>query len=214
VEVMTSARQSQVIPGFVECGISARPIPGEIESGDLHLVVALTDGMLIAVIDGLGHGREAAAAARAAVDSLREAPHEALAVLMQRCHLALRNTRGAALSLAWIDGVRDQLTWVSVGNVAGTLVRADPLSTPNHETLAPRGGVIGHQIPPLRVNTLPIANGDMLVFATDGVSSRFHIDSPIAWCAQDLADHIVDCHGKETDDVLVVVARYIRGIPL
>ena len=36
------------------------------ESGDLHVVAPFAGGALVAVIDGLGHGAEAAAAARAA----------------------------------------------------------------------------------------------------------------------------------------------------
>jgi len=209
---MTAVGGSFAASGLVECGICARALPGETESGDLHLVASLPNGILIAVVDGLGHGCEAAAAARAAVDSLRDAPHEALADLMQRCHLALRKTRGAVLSLAMIDGDRDQLTWVGIGNVEGTLVRADPMAKPRREVLPHRGGVLGYQMPSLRVSTLPIASGDTLVFATDGVGSGFHTDLPIGWRPQDLADHIVDCHGKETDDVLVVVARYVGSV--
>jgi len=209
---MTAADNANTALGRVECGISARPFPGEIDSGDMHLLASRPNGMLVAVVDGLGHGVDAAAAAHAAVDCLRQEPHQPPADLVRQCHSALKNTRGAVLSLAIIDMERDQLTWLGVGNVEGTLVRADPIAQPRRETLLHRGGVVGYQLPPLRINTLPIASGDTLIFATDGIRSSFLLESPIDWRPQELADHIVDRHGKETDDALVVVVQYVRSI--
>ncbi|HEY3745971.1 MAG TPA: hypothetical protein VGL17_07010, partial [Gemmatimonadaceae bacterium] len=73
------------------------------ESGDLHVVALLPRGALLAVIDGLGHGAEAAAAAREAATILRG--HAALPVsdLIELCHEGLRKTRGAVMSLASLD---------------------------------------------------------------------------------------------------------------
>src|SRR3989454_8581110 len=45
-------------------------LAGEQESGDLHLIKPVGSGVLVSVVDGLGHGAEAAAAARAAVAAL------------------------------------------------------------------------------------------------------------------------------------------------
>src|SRR6266704_3658201 len=47
-------------------------LAGEKESGDLHVVKAVNSGALVAVVDGLGHGAEAAVAARAAVKVLEQ----------------------------------------------------------------------------------------------------------------------------------------------
>ena len=58
----------------IDWGHASLVMPGETRSGD-RFVIALTDsGALIAVIDGIGHGEEAAAAAQTA---RREAPHKA-----------------------------------------------------------------------------------------------------------------------------------------
>jgi serine phosphatase RsbU (regulator of sigma subunit) len=35
-----------------------------------------------------------------------------------------------------------------------------------------RSGVVGYQLPTLRASTLPIAPGDLLIFATDGIGAR------------------------------------------
>ena len=65
-----------------------------IESGDSHVVRQLPEGVLAAVIDGVGHGNEAADAARIAGRTLNSSPHEDAVSLVWRCHEALKETRG------------------------------------------------------------------------------------------------------------------------
>jgi hypothetical protein len=50
----------------VDYGVAARPLRGELESGDLHVVIPRPRGAIVAVADGLGHGYEAALAAKVA----------------------------------------------------------------------------------------------------------------------------------------------------
>ena len=54
---------------LIEWAVAGAPIDGETESGDLHAVVQFEGGVLVGAVDGLGHGAEAAVAARAAVGS-------------------------------------------------------------------------------------------------------------------------------------------------
>jgi serine phosphatase RsbU (regulator of sigma subunit) len=176
------------------------------------LVAALPTGVLIAVVDGLGHGPEAASAARIATASLRERPQEGTADLMRRCHASLQGTRGVVMSIVSIDAETNQLTWVGIGNVDAILFRANPDAMPARESLTHRGGVVGFQIPSLRITTLLIARGDMLVIATDGIRSNFCTDSPLGWHPQDAADYMLKQYGRDTDDALVLVARYIGAL--
>jgi negative regulator of sigma-B (phosphoserine phosphatase) len=212
METMNATCEAGVSSTFVEWAVCARPLPGETESGDLHLVAPLLTGVLIAVVDGLGHGPEAASAARIATASLRERPQDGTAELMRRCHASLQGTRGVVMSIASIDAETNQLTWVGVGNVDAILFRANPDAMPARESLPQRGGVVGFRIPSLRITTLPIARGDMLVVATDGVRSNFCADSPLGWHPQDAADYMLKRHGRGTDDALVLVARYIGAL--
>jgi len=64
---------------FVDSGVATVPLGGESESGDQQLIQRFTDGVLVAVVDGLGHGAEAADAARIAVQTLREHAGESVA---------------------------------------------------------------------------------------------------------------------------------------
>src|SRR5207245_2030712 len=85
---------------LLEWGVATLTLAGQLESGDLHLVREVGGGVLVAVVDGLGHGEEAAAAARLAVTTLDQFAPEPIASLVQRCHEALRGTRGAVMSVA------------------------------------------------------------------------------------------------------------------
>src|SRR6266542_1380546 len=89
----------------IEWGVAARALAGQSESGDLHLVQPFPYGVLIAVVDGLGHGEEAAAAARAAAAVLKVHPEEAPVALVERCHQELLSTRGVVMSLASLSAI-------------------------------------------------------------------------------------------------------------
>lgn len=208
---MTGAHNPDARAGPVEWGLASRALHGQPESGDLHFVEAFSGGVLIAAIDGLGHGPEAALASRMAATTLHDHLGEPVTLLIERCHAALQKSRGVVLSVAMIEPRRRELTWLGVGNVDGTLYRAN--SVPARESLPHRGGVVGYQIPPLRQATLSVAHGDMLVFATDGIDGAYSMESPIGWYPQDAADHILRSYGKPTDDALVLVARVIGDGP-
>jgi negative regulator of sigma-B (phosphoserine phosphatase) len=201
---MIPTGNAPALPSVIEWAVAGQAIAGEQVSGDLHLVQPFDGGVLVAVADGLGHGEEAAAAAIAAVEVLRRHADEPVTALVKRCHAELRRTRGVVLSLASFDVAAARLTWVGIGNVEGMLYRADG----PREALVSRSGVVGFQLPPPHATVLPIAAGDMLVFATDGIHHDFAARSPLGRVPQQVADELLARYGKSTDDALVLVACY------
>src|SRR3954447_16740047 len=118
--------------GVIEWAVAGRPIAGEDCSGDEALVCAVGRDALVAAIDGVGHGSAAARAARVAVNTLRAARWADVVALTERCHAALRSTRGAAVGLAVLRG-DGTATWLGVGNIAGCLVHGgQPSPTAGH----------------------------------------------------------------------------------
>ena len=113
---------------WVEWGFAGQAFSEQAESGDQYLVKPFDDGVLVAVVDGLGHGNKAAAVAKAAVVVLRDYAHQPVISLVRRCHEELRGTRGAVMSLAsfrWQgSGTGATMTWTGIGNVEGALLRA------------------------------------------------------------------------------------------
>ena len=195
-----------------EWGVASLPIARETESGDAHVLVPTSNGYLAGVVDGLGHGPEAAKAARAVTATLRSHADDTVAQLMLRCHQEARRTRGAVLSLASVSINDSTMTWLGVGNVEGTLFRVAPTTT-TREQLLLRGGVVGYELPPLRETVLPdfprryARTGNRWNF---GQVHRAIADRPstAGICRRDFV-----AVGKVHDDALVLVVRHIGGRP-
>jgi negative regulator of sigma-B (phosphoserine phosphatase) len=196
---------------MVEYGVAKFVLTGQEESGDHHLVCCNRNGVLVAAIDGIGHGEEAANAAKAAAALLKSSADEPIISLVERCHEGLRATRGVVLSLACIDAEHGMMTWLGVGNVQGVLMRSDSKKGNAQESLLLRAGVVGSQLPALQATVLPIVPGDTLFFATDGVRSDFSITLSARENPQKAADRILEQYRSGNDDALVLVSR-LKGI--
>ncbi len=195
---------------MAEYGVAKFVLPGQTESGDQHLVCCNESGVLIAAIDGIGHGAEAASAAKAAISVLRNGVGEPIISLVTACHEKLRSTRGVVLSLASVDVKHGLMTWLGVGNVQGVLMRADSKNG-SQETLLLRGGVVGDHLPQLQASVLPVSQGDLLVFATDGVRADFARTLSAMENPQRASERIMKGFCSQSDDALVLALR-ITGI--
>lgn len=182
---------------------------GETTSGDLAVVSMLPDGALVAALDGLGHGAEAARAAATAAEVVRDCANGDLALLIERCHTALRDTRGAAISLAFISILERRMSWLGVGTVEGRVLSADPTATRPKDSLALERGVAGHDLPTVRTATLDLRPGDVLVLATDGIEAAFADSPDVSGSARAITERILDAHRRPADDALVVAVRYL-----
>ena len=183
-------------------------MPGQHCSGDQYLVTTTTEGALIAVVDGLGHGEEAAAAAITAISILEQNATMNVVSLVQHCHEKLRSTRGVVMSIAAFNRCQKLFTWIGVGNVNGVFVSNGSNGHPVRETLLLRGGVVGHQLPRLQAAIHPLEPGDTLILNTDGVRNSFSDGLPLIGSPQDLAERILMHHSTGTDEAMVLVARY------
>jgi serine phosphatase RsbU (regulator of sigma subunit) len=197
---------------MVEYGVAKFVLPGQGESGDHHVVCFNKTRILIAAIDGIGHGEEAANVSKTAAALLRSFIDEPIISLVKQCHEKLRTTRGVVLSLAFIEPEHGMMTWLGIGNVQGVLKRCDTKNGSAPESLLLRAGVVGSQLPALQATVLPIAQGDTLFFATDGVRSDFSMTLSARENPQRAADRILEQYRSGTDDALVLVAR-LMGIP-
>lgn len=196
---------------FLQYWVAARPIAGEIESGDQYVVAPFPGGTLVAVIDGLGHGDAASEAAKRAARLLAANAHEPVSSLMARCHDELRGRRGAVISMASFDATAGTMTWLGVGNVDGMLLRMSPVENVRRASLLPRGGIVGERIQQLSPKTLPVHPGDLLIFATDGIGSMFIKDVQHMGHPRQLVHHIFVEHAKTTDDALILGAQWTNG---
>jgi negative regulator of sigma-B (phosphoserine phosphatase) len=193
-------------PASLDRGIAGTAHEGETRSGDVAVFVGTSRGGLVCVIDGLGHGPEAADAAELCASVVREHAEDEATDLLEACHQALLQTRGAVMTAVWFDLQQSRLSWAGVGNVDARLVRSGPEL--REEVALVFGGVLGYRMPRVRPATMPLQRGDLLVMITDGVHGAISTALTGGGAAQALADRILAQHGKGTDDALAVVVRY------
>lgn len=191
-----------------ECGVATFVLPGQKECGDHHVVTTSDTALLVAVADGLGHGEEAAAAAKLATSILEDSAGEPLPSLMGSCHEKLQRTRGIALSMASIDTKERMMTWLGVGNVQGVLVRSGETGHQYQQHLLLRSGVVGSSLPKLQMSLAAVHPGDTLIFATDGVKSDFPVRLRRIEPPQKTADRILKDFRSGRDDALVLVVGF------
>lgn len=188
-----------------EWGVSSMNYRDEAESGDQWVLTEFEDGVLVAMIDALGHGSGAAAVAGVAARTLEQHAGEAPAALFQRCHAELRATRGAAISVARFDWRNKAMTWLGVGNVAGVI--AGSASGRRAMPLLVQGGVVGDRLPELQPSVFPLAHDMTLIMATDGVGFDFMDAVTATTEPQRSAQRLLDIYAKRDDDATVLVFR-------
>lgn len=186
-------------------GSWSRPRPGEELNGDAYFVSEHDGELLLAVVDGLGHGHGANEAARAAVETLEQWRGEPLQELVWGVHESLRATRGAVMGAVVIDTSRGTYTYAGVGNVEVRLLGASDPGRP-----VPTNGTLGARLSNVRVWPHRLSEGTTLVLASDGISATWDITSYPGLAAkspQMLAGVLLRDFARNSDDATVLVYK-------
>ncbi len=154
-------------------GVVSVPHPAEPVCGDAWSFAESQGlGGRVLVADGLGHGLLAADAARMAVRVAGEHREESGVLLMERIHLALRPTRGAAVAIADLDLPSGQVRFTGLGNIAGTIVSPD--GAVRH--LVSHPGTAGHEVRKIAEFTYGWEPGSTLIMHSDGLSTHWSLE--------------------------------------
>ncbi len=192
----------------VEVGVVGVPMAGEEVCGDSWAMDRKDGRFLFLVADGLGHGPEAARASRAAVVSFLEQGPQELVELLRGMHQELRSTRGAAVSLASLDGAR--LHYSGVGNISAAVVSPDGI-----QRLVSMNGTLGHQAPRMQQFSYAWPPGATLVMCSDGLATQWRLDAYPGLLAHHpslVAGVLYRDFARGRDDATVLVAREVpRG---
>lgn len=190
----------------MQIGALVVPKPGETSCGDSWCYHERVEGILVAGIDGLGHGFAAQHAANEACRVFDAEKHRPLLRLMQMFHEALRPTRGAAVTLLEVDWDAGRATSVAVGNVTAALVNGGEI-----KRIASDNGIVGHAISRPRELQHPCRPDSLLILHSDGLTSSWQLDR-----YPGLTQHhpaliagvlYRDCRRGRDDSLIVVIRR-------
>jgi len=193
------------VPGELPRGAICVPKSGETVSGDDWAFMSRRGRHVLFVVDGLGHGPDAAAAARAALDAAARATELSAIDLLASVHDALRPTRGAAAAVAILEPGKELCTYCGIGNIAAS-IRSGGTS----RSMVSQNGILGHQVRRIQDFSYPFPRGALCIAHTDGVSMRWDLAAypgleqrhPALVAAVLLRDY-----GRERDDATVVAVR-------
>lgn len=188
---------------FARGGLTV-PYKHELMSGDKWYVADIPDGLYCLLVDGLGHGVEAAEASNLAIKRFKECLTLPPSAMLKALHTALRGTRGAVGAVAKINTVEQTIVYSGLGNISGILsVDGD------YKHLVSMNGTLGYEARKTLDVNLPWNPGSMLIMHSDGLSaktpdkiSEVHTSEvPViaAWLFQHFA--------KTTDDATILVVR-------
>jgi anti-sigma regulatory factor (Ser/Thr protein kinase) len=152
-------------------GALAVPMRGEPVCGDDWAVCAGRGRLTALVVDGLGHGADAAAAAHAAVEVVHAHPQLGAAALMEQIHNALRPTRGAAAAVAVLNAAMGVCTYCGVGNISATLHAGGKA-----RSMVSHNGILGHQVRKMVEFTYPLQDHALCILHSDGLSARWSLE--------------------------------------
>jgi anti-sigma regulatory factor (Ser/Thr protein kinase) len=153
-------------------GAISRPAPREIFCGDGWRVAERNDEFTLMVVDGLGHGVEAAEAADEAADVFDRDPFAPLPLMVQNAGVRLQGTRGGAMAAARIDGARRTLKFVGVGNIAAHLRSRQEESG---RGLVSHNGIVGGSVRKIQEFEYECPVDGLLVLHSDGLQSRWDL---------------------------------------
>lgn len=191
-----------------ELAILARPAEGEIVCGDDATFARLGDDrVLLALLDGVGHGPQARDASRAAVEVLHRRPDGAPEELLRECDETLAATRGAAMSVLRFDPRARSFEHACLGDITTRIAR---LPRGEHR-FACRAGIVGRRVPfekKVRTERAAKRERDVLIAHTDGIRADWELPPELALQHPLVtADYLLHHCARADDDALVAVFR-------
>lgn len=188
-----------------EIGGVCCPHPSETVSGDAWACHVGAQQTSLLVVDGLGHGPDAARAARAVVEAFQGAPGRSPGEALPSLNEAARGTRGAAAALACIDPGARAVHYAGVGNISGAI-----LSEGADQRLVSHPGTVGVEVRRAESFRYEWPPGALLVMHSDGVGTHWDLERYPGLIRRHpslIASVLYRDFSRRRDDATVVVAR-------
>ncbi len=192
----------------VESGVVCVPMNGESVAGDDWALRACKGRYVLLIVDGLGHGPEAAHAAAEARRVVEAHIGRTTAEHVEAMHAALRSTRGAAAAVIELKPSAQVGTFCGIGNI-GCFVRAEGKS----RSLASHGGILGHHLRKVQPFSFPFPRRSLLFAYSDGMTSRWDPGTYTGLESRHpalIAGALYRDHNRGRDDTTLAVVRNVR----
>jgi anti-sigma regulatory factor (Ser/Thr protein kinase) len=219
--VAQSSRSQPLLKSPIEHAALSLPAPLETVCGNSWCLDLDEEQLRVLVVDGLGHGPDAAAAADAATELFQRHspshPSNSLSAnhsqanspapkdFIEQAHGALAGTRGAALAVASLSLADGRLRYAGIGNIGGSL-----LTAADSRGLMSHNGTVGARMRTVQELEYEWPSGSLLIMYSDGIQNRWDLRKYPGLHRQHpavIASVLMRDFTRGRDDVTVLVVR-------
>lgn len=133
--------------------------------GDHWSIKMYDHKLFLILVDGLGHGEDAAKAADVALEVFNEYDYKDVEMYLDNINLELFQTRGAAVSIAELDLVNNLVRYTGLGNIQGRIMAK------KRRNLVSKNGTGGNFRRGYLVKEYDFPEKSTIIMASDGISS-------------------------------------------
>jgi hypothetical protein len=186
-------------------GAISVPKSGEQVCGDGWRLRHDAEGVSAFLVDGLGHGPQAAEAADAAMTAFSRQQSRDPSNVLQAVHNGIRHTRGAAGAILDVSRAKHTARFSGIGNVCCAIVDRE-----SRRQAVSNNGTLGHSARNFREYTYTWADDAAFVMHSDGLTSHWALDTYKGICQRHpavIAAVLYRDFSRHRDDATVLVGR-------
>jgi anti-sigma regulatory factor (Ser/Thr protein kinase) len=183
----------------------AVPYPGERACGDGWMIHRTPQKMVVLLVDGIGHGLGAAAAAFEAINAFKLCAELGPGEILPRLHDALRKTRGAVAAVAEIRPSENVVIYSGVGNIAASVIEFK-----GSRSLVSHNGTLGSAAPKIQEFRTEWSRTSTLVMHSDGLQTRWDLSAYAGLASRHpalIGGALLRDFRRHRDDASVVVVK-------
>jgi anti-sigma regulatory factor (Ser/Thr protein kinase) len=198
--------KSVSIPARFLIGAVCVALHGETACGDSWSIHTTASGCLrVVVIDGLGHGAEAAKASCQALQLVEENLDKSTTQTLELVHRGIATTVGAAMAVCDINITSKTTRFAGIGNISGVVT-----TNQIQRSMVSHNGIIGFRLRKTQEFTDAWNESSILVMHSDGLGTRWSFDEMPGLLGRDPALIAAILHrdfDRGVDDCCVLVVK-------
>jgi anti-sigma regulatory factor (Ser/Thr protein kinase) len=189
----------------INISVISRPYPGNKVNGDAYYIKEGNNKVIIALIDGLGHGIGAHEAANTAKKLIEENNYKNLQELLLSIDKGMKGSRGAVIGMCIINKDTQSFQYGSIGNVELRYI----INNKTQKFIASNGTLGISLNNRFKIQESSYEKGGILVMNTDGISNKWEYNDYKAIPLSNpgfLSNMIFRHFARNNDDATVLVA--------
>jgi anti-sigma regulatory factor (Ser/Thr protein kinase) len=190
---------------FYNTGAVSVQMPGQEVCGDDWCIVNFKNKIMILIVDGLGHGYGASKASQSAIECFKNNLSFNLEELIYKLDKSLIGTRGAVLSIAFIDQENNNILYAGIGNISAKII-----SNNKQQSILTYDGMVGGNVITVKQLSYLLPENSILILNTDGLHSNISIEDYPGLSnrsASLIAGVIYRDYSRGNDDATVIIFK-------